>query len=432
MRVSVPDAPAPLPALDLSAFDSCSNSANSTSDDSISHRSLSGRALSASFSRPSISSLPFEILVRICSFLSTNDLLSKLSVLSHSFRATVLSRAFWRSISLQNASINLSRFHSISSNHPIALDLSNCHFDRSVTPTEWDTFLSNSAHLKSLRISSPSPHFNAIALYRSLLQSKTPDLQELVLKSQGQAQSQTDYKFVNKMGSLRVLHLNRQKLTHFDFVCLIELIAANPNLTEINLAGTCPVRSLAQSLLIEICKLARLTLLSLSNWTFFDEHVLQNCIRKNERCLSHLSLRNVQLSSLSAISALDNLTHLNLSYVQKVDDEFLYTIAHSLVQLSTLKLNGCQITSHGVKHLTTLPLRELCIAETKIDSRALDLLSSARGLVKLDISHNFIENMVENLKLFLAKNYSIKYLVIYGYESLVTQVATSHNIHVFH
>lgn len=383
--------------------------------------------------------LPFEILTRIFSFFPTTEIISKTGHLSSTLYNICNSRNLWRSVEILNAKVPSHIFDKIVVSLPTKVVFKNATFTE-IPPDLWKhTINSICPKLERFTLSS-CQNVNPNSIFRFLLSSNAPYLRSLKICSSLRAigMMDSDHEIPtshnNRICSLNVLHLTKIELSQEDFLHITTLIKNNSALTDISFEGTYPIKLAARELMDSIISVDKLRRINFNNCTLISDDDVRALLEKHCAFIEHLQLRNIQLSEkvLDHVTSLHRLTRLDMSLVQSVSDDFLRHLSATAVGLNKLKLNGCSVTSEGIRYISKLSLSELYVAETRLDKFALHHLVAQRQLEVLDLSHNFIENMVDNLAIFLSQMDLLRCIILYGYEPLVIDVAISTKIEVIH
>ena len=202
-------------------------------------------------------------------------------------------------------------------------------------------------------------------------------------------------------------------------------------LSKICLGGTYPNRNSTQEILSLIAHQEKVEVLDINNWTYVNLESLKDILECHEMTLRKLSLRGISVvnDAFSKISSMRELTWLDISDITEISDKELALISNFL-KLKLLNINGTNVTSNGIKHLSELSIESLFLAETKIDNEVFSHLLPMQTLKLIDISNNFISNCPEISPKFLCKMVNLERIGLYGFESLVIEVAKSYNLMV--
>ena len=331
-------------------------------------------------------------------------------------------------IDLSNVTLPPKQFENIWCTRPILINFKKVKFD-GIDPSYWDKFIKESSrNLRELELKNCENLPDDILC--KLLSAPYASLKSFKFTSKIQSRIQGFFK--PNMSKLKTLYIRKMPLNLEQFDALIQLIGQNKNLANLNLESTYPTGGYALNLIFEFLKLRKIARLGLNNCSFFKSKGLGDIFIKHRFSLVELQLRKIPLTDreLNLISTLPNIKKLNLSDISTVSNEFLSILINSNTLIEWLNLSGCPITTSGVKVLTSLSLRKLFLAETKINSESLFEIQKIVTLETLDISHNFIENMVETISKLLSKMETLKKIVLFGYENLVFDVARSYKIKV--
>ena len=378
-----------------------------------------------------LESLPSELIVRIFSFVPINQIIHKAGHLSKTLHGLCNSRELWRSVELSNVQLPLHIFQRIILNRPIDLIFKNVEFN--IIPASlWADLIETVGPKLRTFVLTQCQNVNQNQILFDILSHAGKSLKTIKLYSSNSVENHIDFRVKNgHITSLRQLNLKKIKLSQTGFLYISELIRHNRKLYSVDFEGTYPIKSIAQDLVESITHVNCLKYLNLNNCTSVPEDQLKSCLKKHTATIEKLQLRNIQITNnlLPYILSLHKLTKLDLSQVQSVNDEFLQRLGQVGVNLRKLKINGCSVSSAGIRDIASVPLTHLFIAETHIDKYTLPLLvKQCQSLEVLDISHNYIENMVENFAKFLSQMNLLRRVVLYGYESLVIELTKSAKI----
>ena len=379
----------------------------------------------------SFSQLPIEVVSQIFSYLSTNFMVKNLRPLCVEIYDYTESPLFWQKLDFQDVKIPISILQKIIRSRSKSVSFRNCDFCN-IEESDLRQFLTKLSTTIEKISFYMCKNLKTDVILKFCLAGKLKNLIIFNLVpvrclSVGTFETTKLQRFL----PLRKISLRNIRLDPSGWENLVQLLKKSSVLCKICLGGTYPNRNSTKEILSLIAHQEKVEVLDINNWTYVNLESLKNILECHEMTLRKLSLRGISVvnDAFSKISSIRELTWLDISDITEISDKELALISN-FVKLKLLNLNGTNVTSNGIKNLSDLSIESLFLAETKIDNEVFSHLLPMQTLKVIDISNNFISNCPEILPKFLCKMVNLEKIGLYGFESLVIEVAKSYNLMV--
>lgn len=383
------------------------------------------------YSDCSFSQLPIEVVSQIFSYLPTNFMIKNLRPLCSAIFDYTESPLFWQKLDFQDVKIPISIFQKIIRSRSKSVSFRNCDFC-DIEESELSQFLTE----LSISIEKISfymcKNLKTDVILKFCFAGKFENLiifNLVPLRCPSVRTSETTE--LQRLLPLRKISLRNIRLDPSGWANLVQFLKKSPVLRKICLGGTYPNRKSTNEILSLIAHQEKVEVLDINNWTYVNLESLKDVLECHEMTLRELSVRGISAvnDAFSKISSMRELTWLDISDITEISDKEM-TLISNFVKLKLLNLNGTNVTSNGIKNISNLSIESLFLAETKIDNEVFCHLLPMQTLKLIDISNNFISNCPDILPKFLCKMVNLEKIALYGFESLVIEVAKSYNLMV--